>query len=118
MDGLERLVGDVQALGLRGEAWINGSFVTQKTNPLDADLVFMFDATNIGNPTPDQFQMLQNLATIGHFKPTHTCDAYVVVYWPPGHPHHAQFVPVFEYWNHQWGFDRNKAPKGYAVVAV
>lgn len=118
MDGLERLVGEVQAAGLQGEAWINGSFLTQKMNPVDADLVFMFDVTTIGEPTPGKSQMLQYLATAGHFKPTHMCDAYVVVYWPTGHPHHAKFVPLFDYWNHQWGFDRNKAPKGYAVVRV
>lgn len=116
--GVERLVQEIQAVGLKGEVWVNGSFLTHKMNPADADVVFMIDATLIGNPTPDQIQMLQNLSTKDHFKQSHLCDAFVVLFYPPGHPFHPQFIPIFSYWNNQWGFDRNKAPKGFIVVTV
>ncbi len=118
MAGVEKLIADVQAVGLQGEVWLNGSFVTQKIDPQDADLVFVFDEAVIRAATPDQGQMLQNLTTRNHFKATHRCDAYVTFVCPPGHQHYLVSLALLAYWNSQWATDRNNAPKGYAIIGV
>lgn len=116
MDGVEKLVDEVRAAGLSGVAWIDGSFLTRKTEPKDADLVFIVNSMMLPNPT--QRDMLKKLSTKGFFKLTHGCDAFVGVYFPINHQNYPLSVRTMNYWRQLWESDRNGAPKGFAVVTI
>ena len=43
MDNLEKIVKRLAQEGIVGEIWVDGSFVTDKINPLDVDILVMVD---------------------------------------------------------------------------
>jgi len=38
MTGLEAVLGSLNGMGFKLEAWVNGSFLTEKINPDDSDI--------------------------------------------------------------------------------
>ena len=61
MAGLEQLTEDVAGYGIAADLWIDGSFVTEKLDPEDADVVFCVRAELYDNGTPSQRQILDAL---------------------------------------------------------
>src|SRR5688572_17509862 len=54
MAGLEQVMGMLESFDVEGELWIDGSFVTQKSDPEDVDLVLRVQASFYDNANPDQ----------------------------------------------------------------
>jgi hypothetical protein len=81
--------------------WINGSFVTKKTNPKDIDLVTFLD-----------HEMIKKLgAKLDPFRPINSwnaygVDAYICEVYPVGHPSYKYTDSDIAYWNHQFGHSR------------
>ncbi len=61
MTGVRSLVQDLSTDGIIGNLWINGSFVTDKLNPFDVDVVLYVSAET--ELTPDQQNRLNWLAS-------------------------------------------------------
>lgn len=101
--GLRNLIQELSdADGLQGDLWIDGSFVTQKLNPGDVDVVlYAADLT-----TDAQAHLVELLGRIG--KRDYGCDFYF-----------AQELDVLEsYWRGQYGTDRSGNSKGIMVVSI
>lgn len=93
------------------KVWLDGSFVTNKLDPKDIDLVIFLDATN-----PATQRIMQNthiLRDVG--VPCH-CDPYFVVDYktvPESVPQiRGELEANQKYWMGQFCFDRNEDPKG------
>ena len=59
MCGVEALCGSLSTALLKTEVWVNGSFLTEKIDPLDADLVVKFYASLLSNASVKQLERFQ-----------------------------------------------------------
>lgn len=93
------------------EVWFDGSFISEKTNPNDVDLVVFFDR----NTFFQQHNVLETWNKVAHVGRQHyKCDAY------PGiiNNQNATWddINMRNYWRGQFGFDRFDKPKGIIVL--
>ena len=116
MRGLEDMAGKLDAAAVAGELWVDGSFVTEKINPNDADVVLKLESTVVENADPAQEAIIGWVNS--NTRATHLCDSYVFVTWPVGHPQYWVGEYMESYWMRQWGFDRANGMKGMAVIAL
>ncbi len=119
--GLSSFLAELTGAGLVGDAWLDGSFVTQKLDPSDCDLVVSANTANWNDSKhPDLQKMLQRRFKTEHdqTKFVYSCDAYLFPDYPVIHQLHNVTVSQRTYWSDQFGFDRSKTPKGMAVVTL
>lgn len=117
MDGLEKAIQELRNAGVTGELWVDGSFVTEKIDPEDADVLLHVDATLYDGGDH------RLRGAIDHFdsaqlKTTHHCDSYVWREYPMGHPTHNESEWDRAYWIRQFGFSRGTDYKGIVTIAV
>lgn len=114
MNGLRAFVQRLVDDGVEGQLWIDGSFLTEKIDPKDVDVLLRYDgaAFNVGPPA------LQDTVrwVIANQKHTLFCDCYVLMEYPPGHALHTEGVWWYSYWHRQYGFSREIDPKGIVVI--
>jgi hypothetical protein len=96
MTGLEEVATRLDGVAISGELWVDGSFVTEKISPGDADIVLRMDGAFVDNVNLAQWAALQWV--IGNLKGTHHCDSYVLIRYPAGHPQYWDG----EYWEAYW----------------
>jgi hypothetical protein len=116
MDGLDELVSVLRAHRIRGELWIDGSFLTCKVDPNDSDVVLRLDWTFIEAASSGQLAALRWINS--DLVETHRCDIYQFVEYPEDHPSFWVGEYLHAYWMRQWGFDRHDNLKGIAVVEL
>ncbi len=93
--------------------WVDGSFLTEKIEPDDVDVVVVMQA---GNRTSEQQAVIDRIENQEFVFPV-TCDSYVNVEYPQGHKKYWFSQYMRAYWIKQFGFARNdKVMKGIAVV--
>lgn len=116
MMGLERLIGELGSRGVNTDVWIDGSFVTEKINPEDVDLVLCTDGRVYDEGTDEQRTILHTVNA--NLKGALGCDSYLFLEYPQGHPLYEEGQRLREYWLRQFGRSRGGEPKGIAVVEV
>lgn len=90
------------------EIWFDGSYVTNKINPNDLDIVLFFDRSSF---TADKYQEFEKLkAQCKVYK----CDAYMCFL----NNENANWndINARNYWRGQFGFDRQDKPKGIVKI--
>jgi hypothetical protein len=108
-----------EATGIIATQWVDGSFVTDKPDPRDVDVVTFcdYDDLNRMSAAAQRFA-LENLgggaSTKGRFG-THT---FLVPYAPPGHFFHAAFEEARLYWKEWFGRSRGGHPKGIVRMTL
>jgi hypothetical protein len=117
MAGLEKFVGMLRAQGVRGELWIDGSFMTSKIDPEDADVVLVVQSSFYEHGTEAQ-QALVDLIAVADFKPDYFCDAYVLWQYDQGDELHAHGEWERAYWLRQFGFSRGVEKKGLGLIEL
>lgn len=115
-DGLVTFVQTLEAAGVPGELWLDGSFLTEKINPKDVDVVLRVDGSVYNAGTPEQIDAINWV--IANQKLTLKCDSYVLFEYPPGDSLHDEGRWWYSYWHKQWGFSREDDPKGIAVLSL
>lgn len=115
---LEKVIHRLRRSKIKGQLWIDGSFLTEKIDPEDADLVLSIAAGVYDNGTLQQRATIDWL--IDNLKDSHgiPCDSHVYFRYPKGHPHYQEGVFMRAYWMRQWGFDRSDDFKGIAVIKL
>nr|WP_145680535.1 hypothetical protein [Azospirillum brasilense] len=114
MDGIENVINVLMSSGVRGRIWVDGSFMTQKVNPEDVDILLEISADNYDNGS---YNVKRAADWVGsNLKETHLCDSYLLVSYPPGHQFHPEGQFVLAYWMRQFGFSRSDQMKGIGVV--
>lgn len=93
------------------EQWINGSFVTQKENPKDIDLVTFLDYQvyeKRGDNVLDKFWTF-SLEEQG-------IDSYIVKEFPKTHLFHKEYQSFQKIWNERYKMGRHDIPKGFLKI--
>lgn len=89
--------------------WIDGSFVTNKLNPQDIDVVSFVRPENL-TIALQQFDM-QRSTPKKYVKSKYNIDNYIVVDLSPSHPHYAKMEEQIQYWRRFFSTDRENNPK-------
>lgn len=99
--------------------WINGSFVTDKEDPKDIDLVTLMRAADYDALLPVQQSMLTSLMSGKATKAVWGMDSYAVLTVPPMHASAAAAQQIANGWHYEWSRVRGRpgAQKGYLEVA-
>ena len=116
MDGLERVISRLSNDGIEGEVWVNGSFLTEKVNPDDVDIVLRVGAELYENGTIAQRSVIDWLNT--DLKSSYFCHSFFFLEWPEGHPRYWLGEYMYSYWMRQFGFSRGEEIKGIAVISL
>ena len=108
--GFETFVNDLRLVVSKGQIWVDGSFLTEKTEPDDIDIALILDADEVNALGPSERGFLQMIAHRPTAKAKYHCDAYIV---------NSSDHQWLSYWRGWFGFFRDgKTAKGMAVVEI
>lgn len=103
----------VKQLNVNCEIWIDGSFVTEKIDPQDVDVVIFISSKEINRLSNDKklkLQILTNEKLSTQQREACICDSYLVF---------TEDVFGKRYWEKQFGLARNKkTPKGIFRIFI
>jgi hypothetical protein len=116
MDGIETVVRELSNAGIIGEFWVDGSFVTEKIDPDDADTLVHVSSEIYDNEPAKR--TLIDWASHENLKATHSCDSYKWIEYSSGHPLHAKSETERKWWTDWFGTSRKGVPKGILVVSL
>jgi hypothetical protein len=117
MDGLMQFVQRLVDAKIPGEIWVDGSFLTDKIDPKDVDVIVRIDGNAVyDNGTSEQRDAIDWV--IANQKASLRCDSYVLMEYPAAHPLHEEGKWWYSYWHRQWGFSRDDDPKGIVVISL
>jgi hypothetical protein len=124
MLGLEAVIAALRKESVVGEVWVDGSFVTDKINPKDSDILLHVEGDFYDNATPEQKRVIDWVGN-DDLKTPHYCDSYIYLDYPAGHPWYWYGVYFLAYWMKQYGFSRDdpatgapKYIKGLALIKL
>lgn len=117
LTGLRQIVDRLVAEGLVCDVWVDGSFLSEKLDPGDIDLVLAVAPDVYIGGTPEQRGILEWLgssdaAVHQATKATFGCDTYLFFDAPDVLPE------MRSYWLKQFGNDRSGNPKGIAILHI
>ena len=97
--------------------WVNGSFLTKARHPRDADVAVWVSAAFVDKATRGQCIFLNSLKYAG--REENGCHVKLLLAHPiTGRDQSMEQQQAHRYWVLQFGFDRNRNPKGIAVVNI
>ena len=98
------------------DVWVDGSFLTKKRDPNDADIVVCAPADLYERGNMQQRETLDWIKA--NQKNTHHCDSYVFYVFPEGDDRAVYNDYHYAYWIRQFGFSRGQELKGIAVLNI
>jgi len=104
MDRFEEFIAELQTFNTQFEIWIDGSFVTEKPQPNDVDIVIFGDLNTISGPEAQRFENLCNYAEQRYLTEAYFC--------PFGNQ------DLRSYWRGWYLFDRMESPKGAFKIEI
>src|SRR4051794_3892468 len=108
MSSLEHVVDVLLSAAVKGELWVDGSFLTNKIDPDDSDVVLRVQESFLTNPSPAQQDAYTWFADeFGILEKWLCCHCFPFVEYPVGHPLYWQGYYDHAYWIRQWGFSRS-----------
>jgi hypothetical protein len=117
MDGLEAVINTLSNEKVAAQVWVDGSFLTEKIEHEDSDVVLVIENDVYVNGTAKQKQLIEVISL--NLKNTqYLCDSYVHIEYPQGHALYWHGEWMRAYWIRQFGVSRGKEDKGMAVVTV
>lgn len=118
MTGLETIVARLVAAGIVGDLWINGSFVTEKIDPEDTDVVLHVDGLQMYEcGTHEQRAAIDWI--ISNLKNTELhCDSYHLFTYRIPHLLVDEGQWDHSYWHHKFGLSREVETKGIVIVSI
>lgn len=121
MAGLCAIYERAREVQLPGNMWIDGSFLTQKMEPNDVDIVFWFPEDYYDNGNEKQLEFIKWLTSNDQDpKIIFRCDTYAEPIVRRGDRHYALHVDTMEYWRDKlFGFAAvSGEPKGIAILSL
>jgi hypothetical protein len=116
MGGLEEVVRRLMEVEVKGDLWLDGSFLTKKINPGDVDLLFRPGQDFFSVATNEQREIVDWFNS--NLKDSHHCDSYVLYEVPPSDPLFVENEWLYAYWLKQYGWSRGQDMKGIVLVAL
>lgn len=106
----------LEGLGVACEAWVDGSFVTQKGAPDDVDVSIMIESLVYDNLSPKAKEFVRDLSALDGKYAVYV-DAFVCVVHPKGSVERTIDPP--EDYAKQWSLEHNERHlKGFVVLEV
>jgi Family of unknown function (DUF6932) len=118
MQNLETLIDGLRLIGVHGKVWIDGSFLTEKIDPNDVDILLDLDDEAFTRLSPQQRADVDWLEKNEEVRTDYDCDSHVLVAWPSGHPSHAHGEWLRAFYLRLFGWDEFYEMKGIAVVVL
>jgi hypothetical protein len=118
MDNLETLIEALRWIGICGYLWIDGSFLTEKIDPADVDLLLYLEDDAVQAFTSQQKSDVDWLLENAEIHKDYDCDSHVHVSFPVEHPSHSFGEYMHAYFLRLFGFDEFYQMKGIAVVTL
>lgn len=112
MQAIETLCGALTDAQVESAVWIDGSFLTKKIDPEDADLVVCVESSQTSESVPDKVAALRKVKQ----RRFPSCHSYIQINYPDGHPSYWVGDFMQAYWKKQFGFSRSEEYKGIAVI--
>ena len=116
MTGFEAVVNSLSSKNIDAEVWVNGSFLTEKLNPNDSDIVVWVDESVFKNGSGDTRKVLTWINS--NLRDQHLCDSYICTKYPNTSQQYTLNEYHHAYWLRQFGFSRGIEYKGIAVLRV
>jgi Family of unknown function (DUF6932) len=116
MDCLDQVIGRLSTDGVQGDLWIDGSFLTEKINPRDADIVLRVSANFYNLAPAPALAAMDWLET--DLKTPLRIDSYLSVEHAAPGPGILEPLWELAYWVRQFGWSREDEPKGMALVKL
>jgi hypothetical protein len=117
MDGLERFVDLLRSQNIVCDLWLDGSFMTEKLDPNDVDVVLHVHSSFYENGTDNQ-QALLDLVLTADFKSDYFCDAFLCWEYDKSDELYWDGEWWRAYWIRQFGFSRGVQTKGMALIQL
>lgn len=115
MAGLEKVLTILSQTGLQAEAWVDGSFLTQKSEPDDSDIVIRVTGSAEAAASDEQIAVVEWINATD-LKTPFLCHAFAFVEYENGHPLSGVGEWCRAYWIRQFGFSRENEMKGLARI--
>lgn len=114
MRRLQQVVHALEDEHIPAEIWVDGSFLTQKPEPNDVDIVVFFPAEILDSGPRSQRDILKWIGS--NLKEELLVDSYVSEVFPISNSRFRQTEWNLRYWKNQFGRDRRQRPKGIVVL--
>jgi hypothetical protein len=118
MENLETLISGLRLIGISGKIWIDGSFLTEKIDPNDVDVLLDLQDEMFGNLRPPQKIDVDWLQQNEEIRRDYYCDCHVLISWPPEHPSYAHGEWLRAFYHKLFGWDEFYEMKGIAIVVL
>jgi len=118
MESLEDILHRLDQSGIPADIWIDGSFITQKINPNDVDLVVLIPGRVYNGGSPEVREVIHWVGG-DEISETHKIDSYVVPFFPDGDPMRPLTDAGVKHWLNLFGSGRDpQFKKGIPVLKV
>lgn len=115
--GLKTVVETLESAGISGELWIDGSFLTQKPDPKDSDIVLCISGEAYDLAEGSKRDIIDWVRD-GLPRRDHRCDSYVLFLYRKDHELYNISEWMRAYWIKQFGWSRNEEMKGMALINI
>ncbi len=116
MDDLTLVLRRFVGARIEGDVWCNGSYLTEKIDPEDIDILLYLKAAFFTAATAEQKAAI--LRVNSNLRASHHCDSYIHIEYDDSTPLAAESEWWKAWWTRQYGFSREHELKGIAVVAL
>lgn len=117
-DGFKKLRSEIiQKVLLPVTQWVDGSFVTNKENPGDIDVVTFVDYDRLNELSADKQELLLMLANSEErTKPEYSCHTFIVPSCGESHDYFSEFEKWRSYWRKWFGKTRDTKDQNGNVI--
>lgn len=99
--------------------WLNGSFLTEKIEPDDIDLILDMDGAVFDKLSPSGSAFVASLRMQPFHAEPRCLHTFAIINFPIGHLDHTFFLGIRKQWEYDFGRALlSKQPKGIAVLEV
>lgn len=116
MDNLSMIIDRLSSVGIVGEAWIDGSFLTRKIDPCDVDFVLHMEAELYENGTSEQREAINWI--ISSLKNEYWCDTYPLFIYKQTDPLYSEYDWNRSFYQARFGWSEGMETKGIVVLAL
>lgn len=114
-----QLLEDLKAADIKCVVWVDGSFVTQKIDPDDVDLVVEIEYDTMNTLNPSQRALVVNLRNQAFRQNPRKLHTFVIFSAPIVHKAGASAAALRKKWEGTFGYSLiKKTPKGIVQVEV
>jgi hypothetical protein len=113
------LVAELQKHKLKCALWLDGSYLTQKIEPDDIDIVIDISISQLQNCTPNQGKLLVDLGKMVYRSDPMKLHTFVIWNAPAGHLAMPRGEALKRLWINNFGYSLvGRVPKGIALFEV